>query len=249
MIAEKTRQHIKGYLEGFLQRMVEEKLESGFDPKELRPPRQESPSGNLKPFHESLLPDGLLSITEFERSFSTKLGTTFEEVARLIASDNHRYAERGRRVEGFISLKAIKRIEEIVSEIGSGGMHSRYRTFVKEILGLTGDGEQVERTSIADLYIKKEDNTELYIEIKSPKPNKGQCLEATGRLLQIHGITYKQYPKVEAYFASAYNPWGIAKSTYSHSFSINYMDLKNEVLIGKEFWELVGGAGTYEEVL
>jgi len=27
------------------------------------------------------------------------------------------------------------------------------------------------------------------------------------------------------------------------------MDLASEVLIGKEFWDMVGGKGTYEEVL
>ena len=229
--------------------MIEEKTESGFDPKELRPQREASRKGDLKPFHESLLPDGLLTITEFERSFSTKLGTTFEECARLVALDNHKDAKRRHRVTGKISLQAIKRIEEIVSEIGTGGMKSKYLDFVEEIVAIAGKGESVERTSIADLYIEKKDGTKIYIEIKSPKPNKGQCLEATGRQLQIHGISHKESPRVEAYFASAYNPWGVEKSTYKHSFAVNYMDLEDEVLIGKEFWELVGGTGTYEEVL
>jgi len=249
MITKNTIQTIKGYLEGFIQGMIDEKTDNGFDPKQLRPLRNESKKGDLKPFHESLLPDGLLKITEFERSFSTKLGTTFEECARLIALDNHKHAERGHRVTGQISLKAIKRIEEITSKIGTGGMKSGYPEFVEEIVKIAGDGESVERTSIADLYIVKKDGTEIFIEIKSPKPNKGQCLEATGRLLQIHGITYKKYPKAKAYYATAYNPYGIDKSTYKHSFVVNYMDLEDEVLLGKEFWDLVGGPGTYEEIL
>jgi len=249
MITKNTRQSIKGYLEGFIQGMIDEKTENGFDPKKLRPLRKESKKGDLKPFHESLLPDGLLRITEFERSFSTKLGTTFEECARLIALDNHKNAERGKRVTGQISLKAIKRIEEIISEIGNGGMKSSYPEFAEEIVKIAGDGESVERASIADLYIEQKDGTEIFIEIKSPKPNKGQCLEATGRLLQIYGITYKKYPKVKAYYATAYNPYGVEKETYKHSFVINYMDLDDEVLLGKEFWDLVGGPGTYEEIL
>lgn len=249
MITKDTKQSIKGYLEGFIQGMIDEKTENGFDPKKSRPLRKESKKGDLKPFHESLLPDGLLKITEFERSFSTKLGTTFEECARLIALDKHKHAERGHRVTGQISLRAIKRIEEITSKIGTGGMKSSYPKFVEEIVKIAGDGQSVERTSIADLYIVKKDDTELFIEIKSPKPNKGQCLEATGRLLQIHGITHKQYPEIKAYYASAYNPYGVDKETYKHSFVINYMDLEDEVLLGKEFWDLVGGPGTYEAIL
>ena len=249
MMKSYTRQSIKGYLEGFIQGMINEKTVSGFDPKQLRPTRQESRKGDLKPFHESLLPDGLLTIAEFERSFSTKLGTTFEECARLIALDHHTDARRGYRVAGKISLEAVSRIEEIVSEIGSGGVKPEFASSVQEIIELAGEGEGVERPNIADLYIKRADGTELYFEIKSPKPNKGQCLEATRRQLEIHGVTHRQGRRVSAYFASAYNPWGVDKSTYNHSFAKNYMDLKDQVLIGKEFWDLVGGEGTYEEVL
>lgn len=249
MMKAYTRRSIKGYLEGFIQGMIDEKTVSGFDPKRLRPMRHASSKGDLKPFHESLLPDGLLTIGEFERSFSTKLGTTFEECARLIALDYHKSARRGYRVAGRISLQAIGRIEEIVSDIGSGGMKSGYLGYVKEIVAVAGRGESVARSHTADLYIEKADGSELFFEIKSPKPNKGQCLEATNRQLQIHGITHEKYPRVGAFFASAYNPWGVAKSTYNHSFAKNYMDLEEEVLIGKEFWDLVGGVGTYEEVL
>jgi len=249
MITKDTRQKIKGYLEGFIQGMIDEHTDNGFDPKQLRPLRKESKKGDLKPFHESLLPDGLLKVTEFERSFSTKLGTTFEECARLIALDNHKHAERGYKVKGPISFKAVKRIEEIISRIGTGGMRSSYLEYVEEIVKLAGDRESVERISIADLYIVTRDDTEIFVEIKSPKPNKGQCLEATSRLLQIHGITHKKYPKVKARYASAYNPYGVEKETYKHSFVLNYMDLGDEVLLGKEFWDLVGGQGTYEEIL
>lgn len=249
MITKDTKDRIKGYLEGFVQGMIDEARHSKFDPKKLRPLRSVSREGELKPFHESLIPDGILSISEFERSFSTKLGTTFEECALLIAKGVHRNAERGHRVRGFVTPKAIRRIEAVASEIGSGGMRSKYPIYVKEIIKLSKTDSAIERTSIADLYIETKSGEELYFEIKSPKPNKGQCIEATMRLLQIHAITHDRYPKVKAFYATAYNPYGIKKSQYNHSFTLNYMDIKNQVLIGKEFWDLVGGKGTYEEIL
>ena len=249
MINKETRNTIKGYLEGFIQGMIEEATDNGFDPKKLRPIREASKKGDLKPFHESLLPDGLLKITEFERSFSTKLGTTFEECARLIAKTVHKNAERGHRVRGVVTAKAIKRIEEITSKIGSGGMKSKYSDFVKEIIELSKNGSGIERVSIADLYIETKSGEEWFFEIKSPKPNKGQCMEATGRLLQIQAITHAKFPKAKAFYATAYNPYGVKKETFKHSFILNYMDLDNEVLVGKEFWDMVGGNGTYEEIL
>lgn len=249
MINKEVRNVIKGYLEGFIQGMIDETKHSSFDPKQLRPLRKESAVGDLKPFHESLLPDGILHITEFERSFSTKLGTTFEECARLIAKSIHKNAERGYHVHGVVSPKAIKRIEDITNRVGSGGMKWKYPDLVKEVVELSKNTNGIERVSIADLYIETNSGEELFFEIKSPKPNKGQCLEATARLLQIQAITHARYPKAKAFYATAYNPYGIEKSAYRHSFVLNYMDFNNEVLIGKEFWDLIGGEGTYEEVL
>lgn len=98
------------------------------------------------------------------------------------------------------------------------------------------------------VLIGYEDN-ELFFEIKSPKPNKGQCIEVTERLLHIHSLRNNGPPKVYTYYAMAYNPYGDDRSSYKHSFAINYMDIRNQVVIGKEFWEIVGGIGTYEELL
>jgi len=249
MIIKEVRNQIKGYLEGFIQGMIDEAKSSTFDPKKLRPLRNASTEGDLKPFHESLLPDGILRITEFERSFSTKLGTTFEECARLVAKSVNKNAERGHKVKGIVTAAAIKRIEEIISEVGSGGMKSKYPNYVKEIVKLSEGKSSMERMCIADLYIETKTGEEWFFEIKSPKPNKGQCLEATARLLQIQAVTHGKYPKAKAFYATAYNPYGINKEEYKHSFVLNYMDLNNEVLIGKEFWDMVGGPGTYEEVL
>lgn len=249
MIKPQTRTTIKGYLEGFIQGMIDEHVASGFNPNELRPLRTSSKDGDLKPFHESLLPDGILTINEFERSFSTKLGTSFEECAKLIARDIHTRGERGFEVKGRVPINAIRRIEEICNGVTSGGMRRTYTTIVNEINSIPKTGEMENRSRVADLYIKKTDGTEIFIEIKSPKPNKGQCVEILDRLLQIHAIKNGCGNPVKTYYAMAYNPYGINKSEYRHSFALNYMDINNQVLIGKEFWDLVGGTGTYEEIL
>ena len=99
------------------------------------------------------------------------------------------------------------------------------------------------------MYIRDKKQNEIFFEIKSPKPNKGQCLEVTERLLHIHAVKRAGAPRIRTYFAMAYNPYGSSKASYTHSFTLRYLDIKNEVLIGKEFWDLVGGKGTYEEVL
>jgi len=248
MIKKETRTRIKGYLEGFIQGMISEHKTPKLKPSELRPTKILSSAGDIKPFHEALLPDGIMRIAEFERSFSTKLGTTFEECARLIALDRHRDAQRGYRITGGIPSSAIRTIENIVNGIGSGGLSKSYLSIIKKVLA-ADNGKLIQRQRIADLYFMDYDGNEYFFEMKSPKPNKGQCLEAADRLLQIHAIKKKGPPRVQTYYAMAYNPYGSKKKDYKHSFALQYMDLKNEVLIGKEFWDLVGGSGVYEEVL
>jgi hypothetical protein len=117
------------------------------------------------------------------------------------------------------------------------------------IVSRATDGEAVVRAAIADLYLVDKAGNEYFFEIKSPKPNKGQCLEVTDRLLRWHAIRQKNRPEVNSYFAMAYNPFGRSMSDYTHSFAVRYLDMSNEVLLGDQFWTLIGGEGTYDELL
>lgn len=47
----------------------------------------------------------------------------------------------------------------------------------------------------------------------------------------------------------AYNPYGNHREDYRHSFSLQYLDMENQVLIAEEFWQIIGGKGTYDELL
>ena len=248
MINEETRAAIKGYLEGFIQGLIEQhrpEVRRAI----VREDRESysSSRGVLKPFHEAIIPPEILRISSFERSFSTKLGTTFEECARLIALQTYAVAERGYRASGTMPAAAAAKIEEIVSRINEGHTPD-FPALIAEVLKVS-DEEWVERPAIADLYLMDKAGHEYFFEIKSPKPNKGQCLEVPERLLRIHAIKQKNRPYVNAYFAMAYNPYGTRLEDYRHSFSLQYLDMQNEVLLGADFWTLVGGEGTYEELL
>ncbi len=246
MIKSITRAKIKGFLEGFLEVQLQKHqkvVRSGSEAKRLQ---ADAKAGKLKPFHNAILPPEAVRLSSFERSFSTSLGNTFEECARLIALDNHREAGRSRVLTGKISRKSLAEIERVRTLIDEG--HSiDYPEVVQRVLKANSHEEVAIRT-ITDVYLKTAKDEEYYFEIKSPKPNKGQGIEVTDRLLRTHALRKQGPPKVRTFFAMAYNPYGSRKN-YKHSFAVQHLDMNHQVVIEDEFWDIVGGPGTFKALL
>ena len=140
-------------------------------------------------------------------------------------------------------------IDNIIHDVNLGKRFSNYRQEVDRIVKLVlSDGSaKVSRDVRSDLYLRDADNNEIYFEIKSPRPNKDQCLNTTRKHLTVHCITQRTFPKVRTYYGMAYDPYG--EGEYCHSLAIKHLDMKNHVLLGRLFWDLLGGKGAYEDVV
>ena len=192
-----------------------------------------------------MLPEGILAPSEFERSFSSRLGSTFEEAAKLIALGRGYEAERNYRVEGDISQAQFDEIGNIVNEVREDGFLKTFDDYVKRVVRVKGPKTRP-LTVLSDVFVGAK-RKKFFFEIKSPKPNKGQCLEVLERFLRIQAV-YGSPSSVKTYYAMPYNPYGSRKEQYSH-WPAKSLDLENQVLLGAEFWDLIGGRGTYAELL
>lgn len=192
--------------------------------------------GKFKPFHSALFPAELIQPSSFERSTSTGLGCTFEVCAQLITGGKRHYD-----MELQIGENQSAKIESIINDIDDEGISEDFPTLIRRIVSIQ-DKKFISKSIRADLFVKN-----MYFEMKSPKPNKDQCLNAIRRHLIIHAANKQK--NVKTFFAMAYNPWGKNREDYNHSFAKSYLDLKNHVLIGKEFWDFIGGTNTYESLL
>jgi len=258
-IGPAARAAIKGYLEGFIEGLVGRYEGRSFtqfsNPREYLSRASSQEERLLRPFHAAIIPSELRRISAFERGFSTSLGTTFEECARLIALEHHQDAQRNYTLTGYVSLNAINEIEHQVAlfeRAAEGSASARKPDFehmISAVLKARRTDDLEPRRARADLYILSQDGTEYFFEVKSPDPNKGQCLEVTQRLLRFHLLRGHPRPAVRAYFAMAYNPYGPRRDDYKWSFARNYMPFEQAVLIGHEFWDIVGGPTAYEELL
>jgi len=254
-ISDVTRSRITAHIEVFIENLVEryraravERMESAEQYLSLTDAK-----GNLKPFHAAIIPSEVLRISAFERGFVTSLGTSFEECARLIALDHHQDAQRSYDVQGGISSDALTEIERQVSSFERAAVRKAQGpdldSMINSVLRANNSGESVDRAYKADLYILSNDGDEYYFEMKSPKPNKDQCLVVTQRILRFHALRNQARPKVRGYFAMVYNPYGNSREDYNWSIAKNYMPYDEGLLIGDEFWNVVGGATAYQELL
>ena len=211
---------------------------------ELRRIEQEgvSPSGILAPFHDALVP-GIRGLGE--RGFSTALGNLHERVALEIAREAHADVHRAHDLSGNLPVLAREFITQRVAQLEGGAALPDHAYERQQLLGAFG-AEVPEGTRI-DLYVKTHGGMEHYFEMKSAKPNKGQCVEMKHRLLTVLGI--RRDEAVSVWWGVPYNPYGTA-AAYAHPYPARFFDFANEVKLGSDFWNFVGGGGgTFEALL
>jgi len=75
-------------------------------------------------------------------------------------------------------------------------------------------------------------------------PNSDQTKVSKEKLFKLLAMNPSQID--HAYYALPYNPYGKRKD-YNWSFPMRWFDMHQDksVLIGDEFWDLIGGSGTY----
>ena len=99
---------------------------------------------------------------------------------------------------------------------------------------------------ISDLWWEK-DGINNYMSIKTVKPNIDQTAEAKRDLLKLKLAD----PKANVYYGLYYNPYGEHKKDYAWTPPMKIFNFNTDtcILIGKEYWDTLGGNGFYEEVL
>ena len=93
-------------------------------------------------------------------------------------------------------------------------------------------------------------NGELYLmDIKTAKPNAGGFKEFKRTLLEWVAAVLAVSPKakVNTFVAIPYNPY--EPKPYSRWTIRGMLDLENELKVAEEFWDFLGGEGSYQQLL
>jgi hypothetical protein len=202
-----------------------------------------------KPLYAALVPEEIFKGSHFERRFVTPFGSAWEQLAIVAAKHGLGRAESGYIIHGQIHGDRLKRITEVLNRLEHGKTNTgRIRPDWNAELEYirAARGKQLPISIVCDIHVENPDDGKKYsFEIKGPLHNSDQAKVSKEKLLKIHAMEPK--PVDEAYFCLPYNPYG-KRSLYTWSHPARWFDMKNDavVLIGDEFWNKIGGDGTYQ---
>ncbi len=203
-----------------------------------------------KPLYAALVPDEIFKGSHFERRFVTRFGYIWEKLAIVAAQYGVGLAIQSHKITGTVKEQRLRRIAQVINELEHAVRNEARRrpSWEAELAYiLEGNGPEVPVTVVCDVYVENVETGERFaFELKGPLPNSDQTKVSKEKLLKLYAMTN---PQVDgAYFALPYNPYGLERQDYAWSFPGRWFDMQNDtaVLIGREFWEKIGGEGTYQ---
>lgn len=160
-----------------------------------------------------------------------------------------RHCERGKSINGLIGAERLRRIQEVLNKLEhkKKGIEKQQPDWDKELKYiLEGSGKPTPTSVVCDIFIdSKKTNHKYAFEIKAPLPNSDQTKVSKEKMFKLLAMSPSQVDFT--FFALPYNPYG-KREDYNWYFPMRWFDMHKDktVLIGEEFWELIGGNKTYE---
>ena len=204
-----------------------------------------------RPLYAALVPDEIFKGSHFERRFVTPFGKAWEHLAKAAADHGIGYAALDHTITGTVRKERLRRITEILNALehpkkGQPRVKPDWDKELKYVLA--GGGQPIPVSIVCDVYAEDQRSQPFKryaFEIKAPLPNSDQTKVSKEKILKLYSMDDPQID--DAYYALPYNPYG-TRDKYAWGFPARWLNMKEDkvVLIGDEFWEKIGGKGTYQ---
>jgi hypothetical protein len=210
-----------------------------------------NPEPASMPFHTRLLGSDRLALYSFIHSLSTNFGTTiFEPVAVTIANTNYKTAKAHTKVGDYIHEKSLFEIQKIIDSLTTATSMPNKVEEIKAIRKVCQDGiKRNVKLTLADIYLEDYNGNIYLFDLKTAKPNAGGFKEFKRTLLEWVAaiLAVNSNAKIHTMIAIPYNPY--EPEPYNRWTMRGMLDLNNELKVGNEFWDFLGGDGTYKDLL
>lgn len=210
-----------------------------------------NPEPASMPFHTRLLGKDRMSLFSFIHSLNTNFGTSiFEPVAKAVASANFQSA-LSQQVSGtWIGSESHNVIQNIMDNLATANSNPDKPAEIEAIRAVCQQGQmkKVKLTKV-DIKLVSDDGTIYLFDIKTAKPNAGGFKEFKRTLLEWVASTLSDNPNanVSTIIAIPYNPY--EPQPYNRWTMRGMLDLQNELKVAEEFWDFLGGQGSYQQLL
>ena len=202
-----------------------------------------------KPLYAALVPDEIFKGSHFERRFVTPFGSIWEKLTVSAATVFHGSCLQGYTIRGTIVETSLRRIQETLNRLEHPDKGLRTKPDWNEELAYikAGGGNPVPASVVCDIFIPSAKTGENYaFELKGPLPNSDQTKVSKEKMFKL--LAMNEHPVKAAYYALPYNPYGKSREEYAWTFPARWFDMKHDesVLIGEDYWDMIGGKGTYQ---
>lgn len=203
------------------------------------------------PFHTRLLGKDRMALFSFIHSLNTSFGISiFEPVALALASTTFKVAKSQTPAGQQISENAQFEIQKIMDELTAANIKPDKikETEIIQKVCQTGELRKVKPT-LVDIYLESHSGEIFLFDIKTAKPNRGGFKEFKRTLLEWTAVVLAENPeaKINSIIAIPYNPYD--PNPYSRWTMAGMLDLEHELKVADEFWDFLGGKGTYNDLL
>lgn len=210
-----------------------------------------NPEPSVMPFHTRLLGKDRMALFSFIHSLNTNFGTSiFEPVALALASLKFKNARSQATAGVNISEAAQRVIQDIMDGLTAATIKPNKAEEIEAIRKVCQSGKMktVKPTKV-DVMLESMNGDFFLFDIKTAKPNKGGFKEFKRTLLEWTAcvLADNSNAKINTLIAIPYNPY--EPKPYSRWTMAGMLDLDRELKVAAEFWDFLGGDGTYNILL
>jgi type II restriction enzyme len=207
------------------------------------------PESISMPFHYRLLGKDRMALYGFIRLLNTSFGVSiFEPIAAVLAKDHFAKVQTQCIVGDSIFSDCQEAIQHIMNRLSIGEGANKTQEIDMLRKSLTGK-KNAYKTVQSDLCVETDAGERFLFDLKTAKPNISSFKDYKRTLLEWAGIalTRDNNARIHTLIAIPYNPY--EPKPYERWTMRGMLDLPEELKVGKEFWDFLGGDGAYEELL
>ncbi|HOJ64836.1 MAG TPA: TdeIII family type II restriction endonuclease [Spirochaetota bacterium] len=191
-----------------------------------------------------------MALFSFIQSLNTTFGTSiFEPVAIELAKSRFSVVKNQFLLGNEIYEGYQQAIQQIINKLSTAECQPNKIEEIQRIKEARYGQKNTLKTVKVDLYLETSEGEIYLFDLKTAKPNITEFKSYKRTLLEWAAIvlTKNENAQVHSLIAIPYNPY--EPKPYERWTIKGMLDDKQELLVGKEFWDFLGGKDTYEDLL